>query len=71
MEPSNRQIFAWLWGFSLVTPPGLEPGTNGLKVHCSAIELESLRHWSWQGQILPRSSLISPEIESRHWVAHA
>ena len=26
----------------LVTPPGLEPGTNGLKVHCSAIELESL-----------------------------
>lgn len=24
----------------LVTPPGLEPGTNGLKVRCSAIELE-------------------------------
>lgn len=25
---------------TVVTPPGLEPGTNGLKVRCSAIELE-------------------------------
>lgn len=24
----------------LVTPPGFEPGTNGLKVRCSAVELE-------------------------------
>src|ERR1700726_4406051 len=27
---------------SLVPPDGLEPSTNGLKVHCSAIELEGL-----------------------------
>jgi hypothetical protein len=27
-------------GFLGVTPPGFEPGTNGLKVHCSAVELE-------------------------------
>lgn len=26
----------------MVTPPGFEPGTNGLKVHCSTIELEGL-----------------------------
>lgn len=32
----------------VVTPPGLEPGTNGLKVHCSAIELEGLARL-WRG----------------------
>ncbi len=26
----------------VVRPPGFEPGTNGLRVHCSAVELEAL-----------------------------
>ena len=36
----------WFWW--VVTPPGFEPGTCGLKVRCSAVELES-RARNWRG----------------------
>src|SRR5690606_22418763 len=31
-------------GYFVVTPPGFEPGTCGLKVRCSAVELEGRAH---------------------------
>ena len=36
----SREFPARAPSWSKVTPPGLEPGTNGLKVRCSTIELE-------------------------------
>ena len=47
----------------LVTPPGFEPGTCGLKVRCSAVELESRKRPTQRCDatiILPRSATCPP-----------
>jgi hypothetical protein len=59
---SRGADFLILCGFRVVTPPGFEPGTNGLKVHCSAVELEGRAESgrSKARSILPRHSPDMP-----------
>jgi hypothetical protein len=48
-------------GFLVVTPVGLEPTTNGLKVRCSTIELQSRAPIAADGPSYPVSGVITKQ----------